>query len=45
VAAVLGGREPAVGIEDVRAPLVIGLAAGRSLREHRPVRVREVDGR
>ena len=27
---------------DARAPLVIGLAAGRSLREGRPVRVEEV---
>ncbi len=44
VDAVRNGREPVVGIADVRAPLAIGLAAGRSLREHRPVRVREVDG-
>jgi hypothetical protein len=28
---------------DARAPLVIGLAAGRSLREGRPVRIEEVD--
>jgi myo-inositol 2-dehydrogenase / D-chiro-inositol 1-dehydrogenase len=44
VDAVTGGGEPAVGIEDARAPLVIGLAAWRSLREHRPVRVEEVEG-
>jgi myo-inositol 2-dehydrogenase / D-chiro-inositol 1-dehydrogenase len=43
VAAVRDGREPAVGIEDARAPLVIGLAAWRSLRERRPVRVEEVE--
>jgi myo-inositol 2-dehydrogenase / D-chiro-inositol 1-dehydrogenase len=36
------GGEAAVGIEDARAPLVIGLAAWRSLRERRPVRVDEV---
>jgi myo-inositol 2-dehydrogenase / D-chiro-inositol 1-dehydrogenase len=36
------GSEPLVGIEDARAPLVIGLAAWRSLRERRPVRVEEV---
>jgi len=28
---------------DARAPLVIGLAARRSLRERRPVRVEEVE--
>src|SRR5918997_1269521 len=38
VDAVREGREPPVGIEDARAPLVIGLAAWRSLRERRPVR-------
>ncbi|HEV2874985.1 MAG TPA: inositol 2-dehydrogenase [Thermoleophilaceae bacterium] len=43
VDAVRDGRDPAVGVEDARAPLVIGLAAWRSLREHRPVRVAEVD--
>jgi myo-inositol 2-dehydrogenase / D-chiro-inositol 1-dehydrogenase len=43
VDAVRDGREPAVGIEDARAPLVIGLAAWRSLRERRPVRVEEVE--
>src|SRR5918999_443307 len=44
VDAVRDGREPAVGIEDARAPLVIGLAAWRSLRERRPVRVEEIEG-
>ncbi|MGH2743252.1 MAG: inositol 2-dehydrogenase [Thermoleophilaceae bacterium] len=43
VDAVRDGREPVVGIEDARAPLVIGLAAWRSLREGRPVRVEEVE--
>jgi myo-inositol 2-dehydrogenase / D-chiro-inositol 1-dehydrogenase len=42
VDAVRDGGEPAVGIEDARAPLVIGLAAWRSLRERRPVRVEEI---
>jgi myo-inositol 2-dehydrogenase/D-chiro-inositol 1-dehydrogenase len=42
VAAVSAGEETPVGIEDARAPLVIGLAAGRSLGEGRPVRVEEV---
>jgi myo-inositol 2-dehydrogenase / D-chiro-inositol 1-dehydrogenase len=42
VDAVRDGRETAVGIEDARAPLVIGLAAWRSLREQRPVRVEEI---
>ena len=42
VDAVRDGRDPVVGIEDARAPLVIGLAAWRSLREHRPVRVEEI---
>jgi myo-inositol 2-dehydrogenase / D-chiro-inositol 1-dehydrogenase len=37
------GRESEVGIEDARAPLVIGLAAWRSLNERRPVRVEEVE--
>jgi myo-inositol 2-dehydrogenase / D-chiro-inositol 1-dehydrogenase len=44
VASVRNGVDPAVGIEDARAPLVIGLAAWRSLRERRPVRLDEVDG-
>jgi myo-inositol 2-dehydrogenase/D-chiro-inositol 1-dehydrogenase len=42
VDAVRDGRDPAVGIEDARAPLVIGLAAWRSLRERRPVRIEEM---
>jgi myo-inositol 2-dehydrogenase/D-chiro-inositol 1-dehydrogenase len=42
VAAVREGRDPAVGVEDARAPLVIGLAAWRSVREHRPVPIAEV---
>jgi myo-inositol 2-dehydrogenase / D-chiro-inositol 1-dehydrogenase len=37
-----GGRTPA-GLADARAPLVIGLAAWRSLREGRPVAVAEID--
>jgi len=40
---VSGGRTPPVTGADARAPLVLGLAAGRSLREGRPVRVEEVD--
>ncbi len=43
VAAVRDGTPPAVGVADGRAPLVIGLAAWRSLRENRPVAVAEVD--
>jgi myo-inositol 2-dehydrogenase/D-chiro-inositol 1-dehydrogenase len=43
VAAVRSGSEPPVTVADARAPLVIGLAAWRSLREERPVRVEEVD--
>jgi myo-inositol 2-dehydrogenase/D-chiro-inositol 1-dehydrogenase len=42
VGAVGAGEEPPVGLVDARAPLVIGLAAGRSLHEGRPVRVEEV---
>jgi myo-inositol 2-dehydrogenase/D-chiro-inositol 1-dehydrogenase len=45
VGAVRDGRTPPVTPADGRAPLVIGLAAWRSLRENRPVRVAEVDGR
>lgn len=37
VRAVATGAPPAVGVVDARAPLVIGLAAWRSLREGRPV--------
>jgi myo-inositol 2-dehydrogenase/D-chiro-inositol 1-dehydrogenase len=42
-AAVDGGTTPPVSVADARAPLVIGLAAGRSLREGRPVEVAEVE--
>jgi myo-inositol 2-dehydrogenase/D-chiro-inositol 1-dehydrogenase len=42
VEAVKTGATPPVSGLDARAPLVIGLAAGRSLREGRPVRVEEV---
>ncbi|HUA04550.1 MAG TPA: inositol 2-dehydrogenase [Solirubrobacteraceae bacterium] len=42
VQAVKTGVTPPVSSSDARAPLVIGLAAGRSLREGRPVRVDEV---
>jgi len=42
VAAVSAGEETPVGVADARAPLVIGLAAARSLHEARPVRVEEV---
>jgi myo-inositol 2-dehydrogenase/D-chiro-inositol 1-dehydrogenase len=43
VDAVKSGAPPPVSSTDARAPLVIGLAAGRSLREGRPVRVEEVE--
>jgi myo-inositol 2-dehydrogenase / D-chiro-inositol 1-dehydrogenase len=43
VGAVAAGEPPAVSGADARAPLVIGLAATRSLREGRPVRVEEVE--
>jgi myo-inositol 2-dehydrogenase/D-chiro-inositol 1-dehydrogenase len=36
------GRDPRVGLRDVRAPIVIALAAWRSVREHRPVRTAEI---
>ena len=36
-----GGTSPVTGA-DGRAPLAIGLAAGRSVREQRPVRVEEI---
>jgi myo-inositol 2-dehydrogenase/D-chiro-inositol 1-dehydrogenase len=42
VRAIGEGAPPAVGPADARAPLVIGLAAWRSLREGRPVRVEEL---
>jgi myo-inositol 2-dehydrogenase / D-chiro-inositol 1-dehydrogenase len=35
--------EPAISREDARAPLVIGLAARRSLDESRPVAIEEID--
>jgi myo-inositol 2-dehydrogenase/D-chiro-inositol 1-dehydrogenase len=44
VAALREGRAPSVGVADARAPLVIGLAAWRSVRERRPVRVEELAG-
>jgi myo-inositol 2-dehydrogenase/D-chiro-inositol 1-dehydrogenase len=44
VGAIAAGEPPPVTLEDARAPLVIGLAAWRSLREGRPVRVEEIDG-
>jgi myo-inositol 2-dehydrogenase/D-chiro-inositol 1-dehydrogenase len=42
-AALKAGQIPPVTMADARAPLVIGLAAWRSLREGRPVRIEEVD--
>jgi myo-inositol 2-dehydrogenase/D-chiro-inositol 1-dehydrogenase len=42
VEAVKNGTTPPASIGDARAPLVIGLAASRSLREGRPVRIEEV---
>jgi myo-inositol 2-dehydrogenase/D-chiro-inositol 1-dehydrogenase len=45
VAAVAAGEPPPVGPDDARAPLVIGLAARRSLREARPVALTEVVAR
>jgi myo-inositol 2-dehydrogenase/D-chiro-inositol 1-dehydrogenase len=43
VTAVNAGEQPPVSAADARPPLVIGLAAWRSLREGRPVRVEEVE--
>jgi myo-inositol 2-dehydrogenase/D-chiro-inositol 1-dehydrogenase len=43
VAAVAAGTPPPVTTSDARAPLVIGLAAWRSLREGRPVPITEID--
>jgi myo-inositol 2-dehydrogenase / D-chiro-inositol 1-dehydrogenase len=43
VAAVDGGTPPPVSVADARAPLVIGLAAWRSLREGRPVELTEIE--
>ncbi len=42
VDAVRRGEDPPVSTTDARAPLVIGLAAGRSLREGRLVRIDEI---
>jgi myo-inositol 2-dehydrogenase/D-chiro-inositol 1-dehydrogenase len=42
VAPVTDRRAPALAVEDARAPLVIGLAAWRSIRERRPVRTEEI---
>jgi myo-inositol 2-dehydrogenase / D-chiro-inositol 1-dehydrogenase len=42
VSAVGEGATPPVTVADARAPLVIGLAAWRSVREGRPVRIEEV---
>jgi myo-inositol 2-dehydrogenase / D-chiro-inositol 1-dehydrogenase len=42
VHAVAGGEATPVGPEDARAPLVLGLAAWKSVREDRPVRVDEL---
>jgi myo-inositol 2-dehydrogenase/D-chiro-inositol 1-dehydrogenase len=44
VNAVRAGKAPPVGPADARAPLVIGLAAWRSLRDGRPVAVEEAGG-
>ena len=43
VQAVGSGEGPPVGVRDARAPLVIGLAAWRSVRERRPVRIEEIE--
>jgi myo-inositol 2-dehydrogenase / D-chiro-inositol 1-dehydrogenase len=43
VGAVAAGAAPTVGTVDARAPLAIGLAAWRSVREGRPVAITEVD--
>jgi myo-inositol 2-dehydrogenase/D-chiro-inositol 1-dehydrogenase len=42
VTALSDGRPPSVGVDDARPPLVIGLAAWRSIRERRPVRIEEI---
>ncbi|MFL5828949.1 MAG: inositol 2-dehydrogenase [Solirubrobacteraceae bacterium] len=41
--AIQSGQAPPVSTRDARAPLVIGLAAWRSLRERRPVAIEEVE--
>jgi myo-inositol 2-dehydrogenase/D-chiro-inositol 1-dehydrogenase len=38
-----GEIESPVTLEDGRAPLILGLAAWKSLRENRPVSVDEID--
>lgn len=43
VNAVRNGEAPPVGAADARPPLAIGLAAWRSLREGRPVKLAEVE--
>jgi myo-inositol 2-dehydrogenase/D-chiro-inositol 1-dehydrogenase len=43
VTALRAGEPPPVGPADGRAPLVVGLAAWRSVREDRPVQVQEID--
>jgi myo-inositol 2-dehydrogenase/D-chiro-inositol 1-dehydrogenase len=43
VAAVKNGTPSTVSTQDARAPLVIGLAANRSLSERRPVRIDEME--
>ncbi len=43
--ALQAGTAPPVGVQDARAPLVIGLAAWQSLREGRAVRLDEVEAR
>jgi myo-inositol 2-dehydrogenase / D-chiro-inositol 1-dehydrogenase len=45
VAAVQNDGPTLAGIQDARAPLVIGLAAWRSLHEGRPVRIEEIESR
>ncbi len=42
VSALQTGTAPPVGVQDARAPLVIGLAAGRSLRDGHAVSLEEV---
>jgi myo-inositol 2-dehydrogenase/D-chiro-inositol 1-dehydrogenase len=42
VGAIRSGHAPPVSVRDARAPLVIGLAAWRSLREGRPIAIKEV---
>jgi myo-inositol 2-dehydrogenase/D-chiro-inositol 1-dehydrogenase len=43
VDAVLARTMPPVSVRDARAPLLIGIAAWRSLRKGRPVRIEEVE--